>query len=255
MPINSEACQGPCTNKARKAWAAYDQAIIDHADAIDAWVESGEQGNPPPEPELPQGELRRGEPLFCGNCKARIEVALLDLDNLASELQAVADGHRGGMPEVRVSGSRGSGSPSSTADILDKLYGFLADVEDEWRDTWGYTRRTDRVHRGAHPRTRRIMWLSDRMEGILAAEDHVKFGLDVLRWEVVLREKLKEDSVGTRSPIRCPRPGCSERRVVRQKAGYWQCGACAMVLSDPVERQQRHDQGVELETRKEAYAS
>jgi len=240
-------------NATRRAYEAYRQAIIEHADAMDAWVEAGEVGDPPEEPSLPDVEARQGEPRFCGRCKALIKVALLDLDNLASELQAGADGHRGNVPEGRVSGSRSSGSPSPTADLLDKLYGFLADVEDEWRDTWGYAPRTDRVHRGAHPRSRRIAWLSERLEGILGSEEHVKFGLEVLRWEVVLREQMREDSVGTKSPIRCPH--CSERRVVRQKEGFWQCGACTMLLSDPVERQQRHDQGVELETKQEAYAS
>lgn len=141
--------------------------------------------------------------------------------------------------------------------LLDSLYSFLADVEDEWRDTWGYTARTDRVHRGAHPRTRRITWLSERLESVLAAEDHVTFGLDVLRWEVVLRGRLKEDDVGTKSPIRCPR--CAERaRVVRHKEGYWQCGACTMLISNAYERKLRHDQGVELEATgktEEAYAS
>lgn len=255
MPISDDSCHGPCNNTTRRLVAEYDRAIIAHADAVDAWVDAGKKGHPPAEPIPPEVEPRRGEPRFCSGCKARILAALLDLDNLASELQALSDGHRGTLLEGRVSGSRSSGSPSSTADLLDKLYGFLTDVEDEWRDTWGYARRTDRIHRGAHPRTRRITWLSDRLEGILGSEDHVKFGLDVLRWEVVLRDRLKEDSVGLKSPIRCPRRGCGERRVVRKKDGYWECGACSNVLSDPVERQQRHEQGVELVTRQEAYAS
>lgn len=255
MPISNDSCHGSCNNPARRAWAEYDQAIIDHADAIDSWADSGQQGAPPAEPLQPEVEEWPGEPLFCSRCKKLIEAALRDLDNLASELQAGSDGHRGNVPEGRVSGSRSSGSPSSTADLLDKLYGFLADVEDEWRDTWGYTKRTDRIHRGAHPRTRRITWLAERLEGILGSEDHVTFGLDVLRWEIVLRERLKEDSVGMKSPIRCPRRGCGERRVARKKEGYWECGGCTLVLSDQVERQQRHDQGVELVEQQEAYAS
>lgn len=244
MPI-TKPCSGPCNSPARRAWNAYEQALKQHATDLEAW-HAGELGEAPDEPLPPDVEVRQGDPLWCPRCKTLVRVALLDLDNLAAELQAGADGHRGALAEGRVSGSRGSGTPSPTADLLDNLYGFLADVEDEWRDTWGYSPRTDRVHRGAHPRTRRITWLSERLEGILAAEQHVTFGIGVLRWEVVLREKLKEDSVGTRSPIRCPK--CSERRVVRQREGYWQCGSCTMMLSDPVERQQRHDQGVELET-------
>lgn len=242
---STKPCSGPCNNAARRAWAAYDQAIIAHADAIDEWVKSGEKGEPPAEPTAPEVAVRDGEPLFCSRCKAVVRAALLDLDQLAAELQAQADGHRGGVQEGRVSGSRGAGSPSPTADLLDKLYGFLADVEDEWRGTCHYAPRVDRAHRGAHPRLRRISWLYEHLDAILAAEEHTRFGLDVLRWEVVLREKLKEDSVGTKSPIRCPR--CSERRVVREREGYWQCGACATLLSDPYERQLRHDQGNELE--------
>lgn len=241
---STKPCSGPCNNSARRAWAAYEQALDQYAADMEAW-QADKLDNEPEEPLPPEVEVRQGAPLFCGRCTATIRAALLDLDQLAAELQAGADGHRGGVPEGRVSGSRNSGSPSPTADLLDKLYGFLADVEDEWRGTCAYTPRTDRAHRGAHPRLRRISWLSEHLDAVLSAEEHVNFGLDVLRWEVVLRQKLKEDSVGTKSPIRCPR--CSERRVVREREGYWQCGACATLLSDPYERQLRHDQGNELE--------
>ncbi|MFD9949851.1 hypothetical protein ACFWYW_55720 [Nonomuraea sp. NPDC059023] len=221
---------------------------MDHADAVDAWVAAGEDGDPPAEPEEPTITPCLGDPLFCSKAKSLIKVALADLDYLAAELAALSDGHRGSLPEGRVSGTRGSATPSSIAELLDALYGFLADAEDEWRDTWGFDPRTDRLHRGASPRSRRIAWLSGQLEGMLRREEYVAFGRGVLNWEVVLRAKLKEDPVGTRSPIRCPRPGCSELgRVVRHREGYWQCGACSTILSDATERQQRHDQGVELE--------
>lgn len=256
MSTTVQLCAGPCNNPARRARDAYKKALDEYAAAMEKWTD-GLLDKEPLLPSEPDVREEPGEPLFCGRCKAKIHMALLDLDNLAAELQAQSDGHRGGVPDGRVSGSRDSGSPSSSADLLDRLYGFLADVEDEWRDTWGYTKRADRVHRGAHPRTRRITWLSERMEGVLAAEDHIRFGLDILRWEIVLRARLKEDDVGTKSPIRCPR--CAERgRVVRQKEGYWSCGACTMLISGPYERQLRHDQGVELEATgktEEAYAS
>lgn len=245
MSIDPQACMGPCNNTARRLIADYERALDDYVERLDQWITGGQQGGEPAEPVEPDVEPREGDPLFCRACRALVRVALLDLDQLASELSARSDGHRGSLTEGRVSGSRGSGSPSATADILDKLYGDLTDVEDEWRQRWGFAPRTHRSHRGAHPRSRCIGWLSEQLDGILAAEEHVPFAAQVLNWEVLLRNLLKEDPVGSKSPIRCPH--CAERRVVRQKEGYWACGTCTMILSDAVERQQRHDQGVELE--------
>ncbi|MFI7644082.1 hypothetical protein [Nonomuraea sp. NPDC049400] len=242
---STNACNGPCNNTARRLIADYERALDGYVELLDEWIAGGQQGEEPAEPMAPELTVYEGEPLFCRRCRALVRAALLDLDQLATELSARSDGHRGSVPEGRVSGSRTSGSPSPTADLLDALYGDLTDVEDEWRQRWGFAPRTHRAHRGADPRSRCIGWLSERLDGILAAEEHIGFAARVLRWEVVLRERLQEDSVGTKSPIRCPR--CSERRVVREREGYWQCGACTMMLSDPVERQQRHDQGVELE--------
>lgn len=239
-------CVGPCNNAARRTLAAYERAIMEHADAIDAWVAAGELGEPPAEPEQPSMTARGGEPHWCTQCSSLVRAALLDLDVLASELAARADGHRGGIQEGRVSGSRGAASPSPIADTLDRLYGFLADVEDEWRHACGYAQRINRTHRGAHPRSRTIGWLSEHLGNLLADEDHVKSGLDILRWETVLRALAKEEPVGSVSPIRCPR--CSTyKQVMREQEHHWACKACGRLIPDAEERELRDKQGRELD--------
>lgn len=246
MPISPEACCGPCNNTARRLIADYECALDEYVELLDKWIAAGQKGKEPAEPVEPDVEVHGGDPLFCRKCRALVRAALLDLDQLAAELCASSDGHRGSIPEGRVSGSRRAGSLSPVADILDRLYGDLTDVEDEWRQRWGFASRTHRSHRGAHPRSRCIGWLSEQLDGILATPDHVEIAAKVLNWEIVLRNLLAEDPVGSKSPARCGR--CSERRIVRQREGYWQCGACTTIYSDAVERQLRHDQGVELES-------
>lgn len=253
MPISTDACAGPCNATARRLIATYEAALDDYVTLLDEWIAGGQRGKEPPEPVEPEVNVYDGEPLFCRRCRALVRAALLDVDQLATELSARSDGHRGTLQEGRVSGSRTSGSPSPTADLLDKLYGDLTDVEDEWRQRWGFAPRTHRAHRGADPRSRCVAWLSERLDGILAAPEHVPFAARVLNWEVVLRNRLAEDPVGSKSPARCTH--CDARRIVRQREGYWQCGECTTIYSDAVERQLRHDQGVELETKQEAYAS
>ncbi|MFI7125970.1 hypothetical protein ACIBQ1_09770 [Nonomuraea sp. NPDC050153] len=248
MPISPESCCGPCNNAARKTIAAYEQALETHVVEVDEWIAGGQHGACPPAPEEPSVDPTPGEPIFCGRCKGLIRAALLDLDVLASELAARSDGHRGSIQEGRVSGSRGSASPSPTADALDKLYGFLADVEDEWRGACGYAPRINRTHRGAHPRSRTIGWLSEHLNNLLADEDHIKSGLDILRWETVLRALAKEEPVGSVSPIRCPR--CATlRQVVREQEHHWACRSCGRLIPDWEERELRDKQGRELEHR------
>jgi len=246
VPISSEACAGPCNSQARKTIAAYDHALEAHIIDVDSWIASGQQGDCPPAPAEPLVECTPGEPLWCHRCKALVRAALLDLDVLASELAARADGHRGGVQDGRVSGSRSSASPSPIADTLDKLYGFLSDLEDEWRGACGYAPRVNRTHRGAHPRSRTIGWLSEHLANLLADEDHIKSGLDILRWETVLRTLAKEEPVGTVSPIRCPR--CSTyKQVVREQEHHWACKACGRLIPDWEERELRDKQGRELD--------
>lgn len=251
MPISDDACHGPCTNHARKTIAAYDQALDAHVVEVDGWIEAGQQGDCPPEPAEPIVESTPGDPLWCARCKALVRAALLDLDVLASELAARSDGHRGGVPEGRVSGSRGAPSLSPIADALDKLYGFLSDVEDEWRQACEYAPRINRTHRGAHPRSRTIGWLYERLGDILASDDHIKTGLDILRWETVLRGLAKEEPIGSISPIRCPR--CDTyKQVMREQEHHWACKACGRLIPDGEERELREKQGRELDVVSEA---
>jgi ribosomal protein L37AE/L43A len=255
VPISPYACQGPCSKQARDDWAAYDQAVLDHADAIDEWVEAGQQDEPPTEPEPPTTPFWEGRPHFCTGCVNRIRTALNDLDLLAAELEATADGHRTGTPQGRVSGTKTPGSLSPVRGVLDKLYGDLTDAEDEWRQTCQFTARTNRTHRGSHPRSQTISWLLAHLDRMLAyqhpIQDHIQFGLDVLRWETVLRAMVKDEPVTRRSPIRCPR--CSERQI--QRAGsYWECGACGRLMSHDEHDREYAEQADEHE-QQEAHAS
>ncbi|TMS00158.1 hypothetical protein [Nonomuraea basaltis] len=246
MPISSDSCNGPCNTGARRAIAAYEQALDAHIIEVDAWIAAGQQGECPPAPAEPVIESIPGDPLWCSRCKSLVRAALLDLDVLASELAARADGHRGVVAEGRVSGSKGAPSPSPIGDALDKLYGFLSDLEDEWRQTCGYAQRVNRTHRGAHPRSRTIGWLSEHLGNLLADDDHIKSGLDILRWEIVLRALADEEPIGSVSPIRCPR--CAiYKQVMREQEHHWACKACGRLIPDWEERELRDKQGRELD--------
>lgn len=107
MSSTAQPCSGPCGNPARRARAAFKQALDEYVAAMEAWT-AGELAKEPTMPLEPDVREALGEPLFCGRCKAKIHMALLDLDNLAAELQAQSDGHRGGVPGERVSHSRAS---------------------------------------------------------------------------------------------------------------------------------------------------
>ena len=38
MPINPQACPGPCNHRARQAWNTYDTALEQHAAHMAAWL-------------------------------------------------------------------------------------------------------------------------------------------------------------------------------------------------------------------------
>lgn len=219
------ACHGACNHAARQALAAYQRAIEEHADAIDAWVAAGQPGEPPAEPEPPTIRWNPGSPLFCGRCLANTRRALLELDTLAGMLAAHSDGHRTPTTgEGRVSGTKTTPSVSPTADILDRLVGDLFDVEDEWRAERGYPPRQSHGARGAHPRSRTIGWLAERLEEILAHPDFVALPRRVHNWERVLRRLAKDDRAASTSPVRC---SCGERRIAWDTdLHYYRCRSC-----------------------------
>lgn len=232
MPITSDACNGPCNHAARNAWNAYDQAVLAHATAMQAWLalpgdDRGERPEPPEQPTLP---VHISDPAWCNRCPRIIRTALQEIDYTAALLAAGVDGHRGGTR----SGLNGMAAPSHTSiiDSLDELFGTLTLVEDQWREARHAPPRPRRA-RGSYSRTLTIGWLLDQLDDILLHPGSVQFGLDVLRWQRRLRAMTKSDPASTMSPIRCPR--CAERQVRRKDDGYYEC-ACGRLLN-----QNEHD--------------
>lgn len=247
MPISPEACNGPCNRRYREAWTSYDQAVLDHILAMDAYVRAfaayqtalgtwhpplalPTEPVPPVRPEPPTTPFSVATPTWCSRCPRTIRAALAELDDTSALLAAAVDGHRG----AAVAGPNGVKPLDHKAivDTLDEVFGFLAEVEDLWRQARGYRPRPHRA-RGAHARAVCVGWLLDQLDDILLHQGSVEFGLGVLRWQRRLRAMSKSDPASRRSPIRCPR--CSERQVSRRDDGYYEC-LCGRLLT-----QQEHD--------------
>ncbi|MCT9932429.1 hypothetical protein N5079_19700 [Planotetraspora sp. A-T 1434] len=233
MPIDANTCPGPCNRRAREAWDAYDQAMEDHTTAMAEWRVPLRW---PVEPQEPDEAVTWGDPVFCGRCARLIRAALAELDDLASLLAAVSDGHRGAGARHGKTGPAVKGasapSPSSIGDTLDELYGALVKVEDDWRDYRGYGARPQRARNG-HARRLSVTWLLDELDAILTHPGSVQFGRATLAWQRRLRALTKSDPVGDR-PVRCPR--CGEVRMRREDDGYFKCRVCGRLMS-----QEEHD--------------
>lgn len=252
MPITTDACPGVCNNQARRAWEQYDQAVIRHGyemelhlDAHERWQHDfpvwqaavavwhppltwPEEPIEPSEPDRPQQPgipVALANPVWCGRCPRVIRQALAELDDDAALLNASVDGHRG----AAISGPNGVKPLDHKAivDELDELYGFLVDVEDQWRRARGYPERPRRA-RGADARMRTVGWLLGVLDDILLDEWSVEVGLDILRWQRRLLRMTKSDPTSRRSPIACPR--CGERQVNRGD-DYYECTSCGRLLS------------------------
>lgn len=165
--------------------------------------------------------------MFCSRCARIIKHALAELDDTAALLNASVDGHRG----AAMNGPNGVKPLDHKAiiDELDDLYGFLVDVEDQWRAARGYPDRPRRA-RGADARMRTVAWLLGVLDDILLDPWSVAVGLDILRWQRRLLRMTKSDPTSRRSPIECPR--CRERQVSRRDDGYYECGSCGRLLNE-----------------------
>ncbi|MER7500468.1 hypothetical protein AB0L05_27800 [Nonomuraea pusilla] len=247
MPINPDACPGPCNGTARKTWDAYDQAVTRHGFEMELYADAYErhqdaladwrpplawptEPTPPAKPEPPTIPVPVGNPVWCGRCPRIIRHALVELDDTAAILAAGVDGHRG----AAIAGPNGIKplDHRQIVDELDELFGFLVDVEDQWRAARGYPDRPRRA-RGADARMRTVAWLIGVLDDILLDPWSVEVGLDILRWQRRLLRMTKSDPTSRRSPIRCPR--CSERQIARGD-DYYECGSCGRLLN-----QQEHD--------------
>ncbi|MFI7449564.1 hypothetical protein ACIBQX_18855 [Nonomuraea sp. NPDC049714] len=227
MPINPDACPGPCNHRARQAWNTYDTAQTQHTADMAAWLDIPGDDRParPAPPQPPTTPVTPGAPVWDHRCARVIREALAELDDTAAILAASIDGHRG----AAMAGPNGVKpvDHKTIVESLDELFGDLVEVEDQWRQARGYRPRPRRA-RGAHARAACVSWLLDQLDDLLLHPGSVEFGLSVLRWQRRLRAMAKVDPASRRSPIACPR--CRERQVSRREDGYFEC-VCGRLLT------------------------
>ncbi|HEV2255384.1 MAG TPA: hypothetical protein VGS06_19560 [Streptosporangiaceae bacterium] len=194
-----QPCVGSCNWHWRKAREAFDLALAGY-DPLDP-----AQSRPVPPDLYPV----YGDP-WCGRCKTQIRRELAEIDDLASILGAMADGHRGRRPGTRLSRSRQSAapSPSPTGDLLEELRHDIHGWETATRGTDPLARRGFL----ATETTTSISWLVTHFDdAILHPDFAVDFGREILRWRRTLKQ-LTSAGVGVQhKPVRCPR--CDEYAV------------------------------------------
>lgn len=239
MP-NPPVCPGPCNNRGRKAWGAYEAAVAAWPEveagyhrAYEYWqarvaeVGAEDAGREPVAPQLPAEpdvEVILGDPVWCRRDAAMIRAALTETGELASRLEAWADGHRGATSGERTSTRRSEApSPSPIADTLLVLYGALRSVEDGWRRANGHSPRRNRA-RNSDARERTIAYLLTHLDRILAHPQSAPFGHAVLGWEWRLQQATTSEPVRRRRPGRCVR--CGERALRTRDDGYTECAKC-----------------------------
>jgi hypothetical protein len=187
-------CPGTCNRHYREAQQAFKQALADY-DPLDA-----NQSRPIP----PGIQPWPGDP-WCGRCKSRIRETLAELDYLAGMLAAIADGHRTGVDNERVSGTAVRMSPSQAGDDLDELRSILAEWEDAYCKEMKWEFRPRRGHL-ASPETETINWLGKHLDDILRHPDiAVPFGEEILQWHREFTSKTKAGTRKLRKPLRCPK--------------------------------------------------
>jgi hypothetical protein len=258
MGRRSDACPGKCNRRYRQAWDNWEQAYEAWIKQCTAKATLADRQFPddpagraaivrdlklPAPPATPDNPVSVGDPIWCERCKAIIAKALARLDDLASLLESWQDGHRGASSGE--SGPRRGaepGSPSPISDILDKLYGELIEVEDQWRRLRSYPPRPRRARDG-RARRHSIAFLSGELRDILTSKTYVEFGKRVLAWERLLYTLSRSEPVVRPVPGRCPR--CRYKNVLATRDdGRVQCrrSQCNRLLS-----QEEYDELVDAE--------
>lgn len=199
------ACVGPCNHRAREAWRTFHKARLDHADAVDAWMTQGQQGEPPAEPEQPEIRFWDGAPLVCDTDNARVRSALSDLDELMTLRLLFSDGHSAGEPPERVSGSPEPASPSPAYDDLNALLRWLREMETAYRATQMGWLATPYRGESAPALTSAVGWLTLHLDGILAhPELAADFVHGVLSWHRRTDSAAKSKPRRRTRQMRCP---------------------------------------------------
>lgn len=200
----SRACLGPCNTRWRRA----QQTLDAHDAAVKAW-EDNPAGSQPDEPQVPVVSPWPGDPVFCPRCQAKLRLRLAELDDLASIAAREADGHRSGPDAERVSGTRGTRSPSPAADTLDELASMLRGWESA-------ARRTDSTppRRGylATEITTTVCWLVAHFETLITNPDTAAdFAREITEWHRMLTRMTKAGTARHPKPMPCPR--CDARSL------------------------------------------
>ncbi|MEW1845927.1 hypothetical protein AB0392_48935 [Nonomuraea angiospora] len=238
----SSVCAGPCNRQAREAWAAFLREREAHADAVDRWLASGGEGEPPPEPVVPELVWRPGEPLHCSLCRATCRRALLVVDELAASWAARPGVVKEQSRWSRVKGTRPHGSMSGEGDDVHMLTGELLRLR---RDAGERLALADLVPAGRSGvvRSRSVTWLVDKLDALLGldglavvsgvedAERPVELGVVewALAWESRLRRLVDDEPSWT--PARCS--GCGERNLKwSPRSGYYVCENCGHHISE-----------------------
>jgi len=193
------------------------------------WAEGPRTAPSPPRP-LPLGIIAiPGDPIWCGRDTALIRRSLAELDDLAARAAAEAEGLRAPRGDQRVSGSRGTRTPSPLMDMVEDLTGLLRD--------WEFTvkRRETPVRRGhlSTAITASIDQLLLNFDRAMANPDiAVDFGTDIRVWH---RKFLSAGHAGTvrhTKPRPCTR--CHRMSLVWTEGdGHVECQTpdCGRIMS------------------------
>jgi hypothetical protein len=196
-------CPGACNNSYRRAKAVHDADQAAYEEAVLRHLADSSQ----PDPERPEAMTIRpwpGEPVFCTRCRGTIHRELAELDDLAAlrAAQLPGDNTGGDERQGRVSGTRGTPSPSPAADDIDELGGWLRDWESVVRGT------APRPRRGylANEVTTITAWLTAHFDSfIVRADIAADFGTETRRWHRELAAKTKAGTGMKHQKRPCPR--------------------------------------------------
>lgn len=252
MGRRDDACPGEENDSYRAAWDAYEPAYQTWQQQRLSAVQNapGPLERPPaneeiqtaalvalgllPEPpEPPDLRCTTGRPVWCPRCQSAIRSALPTIGDLASLLESWADGHRGPASGEKIPSRQSTApSPSPIADTLDVLYGFLIEVEDDWREHAGHGPRPPRP-RNSDAREKTLAYLRAQLTQILANPGSARFGREALAWLRRLRDLAKSDQVLRPRPGRCPNTRCRLVNVLRTRDdGHIECRSCGRLMNE-----------------------
>lgn len=219
-------CEGPCNGRYRRAEAAYRAALLAYDDSLTA----GQP--PPPRPVKHDIPPAWGEPIWCGRDQGLIRVSLLELEELAVLVTRNAgEGLQGRVTDApRVSGTRGTKSPSPLANLVTQL-------ESELR-SWEFAIRGEdtKVRRGhlCKAITASVNWLYANFDFAITHPGLGKdFGCEIRGWHRRLTSAGHAGSARHTKPKPCPRPTCQRfgSLVWEEGTDYIECVACHNLMT------------------------